>query len=63
MWKEYIEQRKNIVYRNGILIPLTEEELEEFSISVKANEGKEMLLAYIDKFDEEDKEFAVVEFK
>ena len=56
MWKEYIEQRKNIVYRNGILIPLTEEELNEFSLSVKANEGKEMLLAYIDKFNEEDKE-------
>ena len=55
MWKEYIEQRKNIIYRNGILIPLTEEELKEFSISVKANEGKEMLSVYIDKFNEEDR--------
>ena len=55
MWEEYIKQGKNIIYRNGILIPLTEEELKEFSRSVKANEGKEILMAYIHKFNEEDR--------
>lgn len=55
MFEQLIDKRENIIDRNGILIPLTKEELERIALSVAANEGKEMLSVYIDKFNEEDR--------
>ena len=55
MFEQLIDKRENIIDRNGIQIPLTKEELERIALSVIANEGKEMLSVYIDKFNEEDR--------
>ena len=55
MFEQLIDKRENIIDRNGILIPLTKEELERIALSVIANEGKEILSVYIDKFNEEDR--------
>lgn len=55
MFEQLIDKRENIINRNGILIPLTKEELERIALSVTANEGKEMLSVYIDKFNKEDR--------